>query len=364
MKVIAVLLLALSLNSVALAQSEVSEPPYILPEELDSGGSSDFYDSGDPFTQNLEDIAPGEDALSQAIDPGSPAVDKPSAEEELQSNDLKSPMESEMIGEVPNSESLNLPSADSAGDTVRLNSGPKLPPVEYIQHPWAEKGLYLIDEQGRYHYKTYEGEKTSQSSWIHFGSADPTPSIYASDGVTSFDELYDGPPYPYFAYEYEWVPFTSFGKLGFLLGFGLFYQSGRGQFVTAPVDPDCAGGCEPPEKFTFIGLPLTASTIYRFEYSSKQWFTPYIGGGGAYYVLAELRSDEKVPHGVGTPALFGFGGAMVSVSRLDPEARYTLISEYDIQNLWISMEYRVVQGLSEDLDVSANILSLGITFDY
>ncbi len=346
------------------AQSSLTDSSYISPEEIQA---ADPGASGDPFADTgVKSTLP--------VVPSTPT--KPDAnsmesllESEVDANalgDTKTPVQDEALPAFPES-AVKAPKAAKQFPLVEGSipppPRPNAPAVEYIDHPLSKQGLYLIDEEGRYHYKTYEFEKTTQSSWIHVGSATPTPDIVAADGVTTYEDLYTPPPYPIVQYDYEWQPFQKFGKLGLQLGFGAFFSKGRGQYTTQPSDPDCSP-CEPEEEFTFVGVPLSANVVYRFEYSSRQWLVPYVGGGGSYYALVEVRQSGGTPKGVGTPALTGFGGAMLSVSRLDPSARYTLISEYGIQNLWFGLEYRVVQGLSEELDVSANILALALVFDY
>ncbi|NUN04430.1 MAG: hypothetical protein HUU57_01600, partial [Bdellovibrio sp.] len=176
----------------------------------------------------------------------------------------------------------------------RSTSDPKKGGVKYIEHPLAAKGLIAITKDGSYIYKTKDSGKFNNTGSFRFGLMDP-PKISAADG-TSFEMMYSKGQQPVFMFDYEWQPFTGFGKLGVQAGFGVLLANGSGRFVTPPAD-----GKTPKEKYTFAAIPLNVGLVYRLEWMSRQWLAPYVAGGGTYMGVAEFRDDGKSPSLVGTP---------------------------------------------------------------
>lgn len=231
--------------------------------------------------------------------------------------------------------------------------------VEYIAHPQASKGLLAITKEGAYIYKTTESRDFHQTGTFRVATMD-SPNIVAADGTT-YETMYSGSQQPFFMFDYEWQPFTGFGKLGVQAGFGLLYATGQGRFVST--DP-AVNGTEAKESYTFLAIPLNLGVVYRLEWLSRQWVAPYVSGGGTYVAVAEFRDDGKSPTAVGTPGAYGAAGLLLNVSAADRETAFTLSSEYGIANLWVSLEYRYLQTVSEDLDFSSNIIGAGISVDY
>jgi len=221
-------------------------------------------------------------------------------------------------------------------------------------HPNAKKGLERIRADGSYVYRVKIRDRSSTST-VRFGVSDP-PVIKSSDGQTTFSEMYGSKSVPTLLYDYEWQPLQKFGRLGIQAGFGFLTAQGSGRFKST--------GEEAREKYTFIAVPLNLGAIYRLEFMERQWLAPYIAGGGTYFLLAELRDDEKRQHFLGTAAGYGAGGMMFNISRLNRETALTLDSEYGIANLWLTAEYRRVQSVSQDLDMSSNNFNVGISVDY
>ncbi len=231
-----------------------------------------------------------------------------------------------------------------------------------IAHPDSNKGLYLIDQNtGKYYYKTKKMSQKNQSTSFRIGTI-TRPNITAEYGGNTYDfsQFYSDDDIPFIMLDYEWQPFRSFGKFGLVMGVGFFTASGNGKFV----DPSIEGGAPAREGFTFIGLPLSAGLIYRFEFSDRQWFAPFVTGGGSYYILGEIRDDNKAPKFVGTPAAYGGGGILFNLTAWDKDIAFTMDREYGISNMWIAFEYRTVQSLNKDLDVSSDIFNVGISVDY
>ncbi len=185
------------------------------------------------------------------------------------------------------------------------------------------------------------------------------PKIISADGRTTFDEMYSGGPQPLFMYDYEWHPFSGFGKLGLQLGFGFMMAHGRGRFANPSM-----GATKAREEYTFVAIPLNLGVLYRLQWASRQWVAPYVAGGGTYIAVGEFRNDGKAPNGTGAPGAYGAAGLLFNISAIDRSTAFTLNTEYGISNLWVSVDYKYLQTFNEDLDFSSSIVGAGIVVDY
>lgn len=225
--------------------------------------------------------------------------------------------------------------------------------VKLIHHPDAKKGLVRIEQDGTYVYKVTTTPK-DKTGVVRFGFMDP-PLIVSADGVTDYQTMYGSGPVPMIMFDYEWQPFSGFGKLGVQTGMGLAMSQGQGHFLK--------NGNEAQEKYTFITVPLNLGVIYRLEYFNRQWIAPYVSGGFSYIGVAEMRDDGKNTLS-GTPAGYGAAGLMFSITALDKSVGFTLDNEYGVGNLWLVAEYRYIKAFSEDLDFNGGIMSVGISADF
>lgn len=233
------------------------------------------------------------------------------------------------------------------------------PRVEKIAHPLAAKGLTRIEADGTYVYKT-KISSHDKSATVRFGVIQP-PNIQGPGGLTDFKSMYSENNIPIVMFDYEWQPFTQFGRLGIQAGFGFFTAQGNGRFVNP--DPTIADDT-PQEKYTFLAFPVNLGVVYRLEWMRRQWVAPYVSGGGTYFAVAETRDDNKAPKLVGSPGAYGAGGLMINITSFDRETAFTMDSEYGISNLWLSGEYRYVKSFNEDLDFTSGIFNLGISADF
>lgn len=229
--------------------------------------------------------------------------------------------------------------------------------VKLIRHPDSKKGLMRIEADGTYVYKVKTRPK-EHTGVVRFGFMNP-PSIESADGTTNFKQMYGSQDLVTLMADYEWQPFSKYGKLGVQMGGGLATASGNGRFLT----PDVNGSVEAKETYNFIVLPVNLGVIYRLEYFKRQWVAPYIAGGGTYIAVAELRDDGK-SNFTGTPAAYGAGGIMFNITALDKSLAFNLDSEYGVGNLWLVAEYRFQKAFSQDLDFTGGIMSLGISADF
>lgn len=296
-----------------------------------------------PYTNDSEfDAILGEDpAASNNPIPVSPAQSEPFAPDDFE----KSPPK-KVSSAPPEAESKEAPSG--VAGRKPLQKGVKL-----IRHPDAKKGLLRIEQDGAYIYKVKTQPK-DETGILRYGLMEP-PKIVSADGRTDFATMYTSDPLGTLMFDYEWQPFSKYGKLGVQAGFALTSANGKGRFLK--------DGAVAPENYTFIILPLNLGVIYRLEYFRRQWVAPYVAGGGSYIAVVEMRDDDKNNFS-GTPAAYGAGGLMFNITALDKSLAFNLDSEYGVGNLWLVAEYRYQKAFSEDLDFSGALMSFGISADF
>lgn len=335
-----------------VSESAPQEAPFIQEENEFDTSPAIKQKQQDPFSledevQNAEIIEEHKEAVDLNKGPDS---DK-KLEEELSLGEGDQP-----VVEVPASIPLEPEEEIQPSQSERPKVGRQHQKgnVEYIEHPLAAKGLMTITKEGAYIYRTPGIKEENKSGVIRIGMMDP-PKIQAPDGTT-FDTMYSGEQQSILMFDYEWHPFSGYGKLGVQAGFGLLLAYGNGHFVS--------DGTEAKEKYTFVAFPLNLGVVYRLEWLHRQWFAPYVSGGGVYIPVAEIRDDGKSPNAVGTPGAYGSGGILFNISAVNRETAFTLRSEYGITNLWVSLDYRYLKTFNEDLDFSSSIVGGGIVVDY
>lgn len=250
-------------------------------------------------------------------------------------------------------------SSQSSRQAPRLNQrdGKNILKTKKIEHPGSKDGLYLIDEEGVYHYKVETKSNKDYSLFFRFVSqSTPKISINIAGQDRNYNDFYGSGNLMGLDFIYEWQPLKKYGKAGFQLGAGLSISNGRGYFNSVDTR-------EPFEAYTLFSIPIFAGVIYRFEYFNKQWFVPYVTGGLIYNGFVEYRDDgdNKI---VGTPAGYGGGGLLVNLTSFNKKLAFIMDREYGYANLWLSMEYRLNQGFNEDLDITSSQISVGLGADY
>lgn len=248
------------------------------------------------------------------------------------------------------------------------------PKTTVVQHPEAaQEGLVRITKDGTYVYDI-KREMKSESSRLSFGHAlqpEVTIDVEKRDLNTGngtgtfqtydFGDLYEETSSIIIGYDYEKFPWIGKkGKLGWQLGGSIMFAQGHGILVSqASTDQ-----YKSREKYTFFTIPLTAGAVYRLEWKDKQLFAPYVAGGGTYTALIEKREDKSSPQFTGAPGFYGAGGVLFNISQLDEEGGYALDSEYGISNLWLSLEFKVIEVNSDAFTFSNQYANLGISFDF
>ncbi len=276
---------------------------------------------------------------------------KPQVQQEAKPQPQESPPPQETVASPPvepKKNNFDSTGVDPGGDGS-YKKGYHLEP-----HPQAAKGLIRIEKDGTYVYRTKPSPQTGTVG-VKFGALSP-PKITAVNGLI-FKDIYGGGSVPIVLVDYEWLPFESFGKLGLQVGSGLITASGKGRFKLPRDD-------RPEETYTLYVFPNHLDAIYKFQYSNKQLFVPYLTGGGMYFGLFELRDDQTVPKMAGSTAVTGSAGMLFSLSRLDKIAGSTLDIEYGINNAWVTLEARYILGLKKTYDFTSTVLVGGLTLDF
>jgi hypothetical protein len=237
--------------------------------------------------------------------------------------------------------------------------GPKQGGTMRVEHPKAAEGLIRINKDGSYQYRTQVKEK-SQSSSVKLGMMSP-PQIKGENSAVTFESMYGKQDIFEMEFDYEWQPFRKYGALGLKAGVGLATTTGKGFFKNQNRSDNRTRS---EESYTLFIAPVSAFLEYRFEYVRRQWVVPYIMGGATYYGMSEMRNDGLSPTFAGAPAAGGGGGLMISLSRFDAASAFTLSQEYGIADMWLVLEARAMQGLSEDIDFTNQTISAGIAVDF
>lgn len=232
------------------------------------------------------------------------------------------------------------------------------PNEKLIPHPLADKGLVRIKSDGTYVYQT-ETSPQDRASSLRFGMYDPT-ELANPDTQVSFSSLYSDSYMPMILYDYEWQFWRgALGKLGWKLGTGIYVANGNGSFKSAENQ-----NLVPRESFTFISLPNSIAAIYRLQLWSSQPVVPFVEGGGDAITFAEIRDDSKSPKfGLATAAHVA-AGASINLGMLDRHSIITLDREFGINEVWLTLEYRVLVALGKKFDFSGQFLNGGVMVEF
>lgn len=244
---------------------------------------------------------------------------------------------------------------ESLGETPPKNYG-EPEPVKFSGTPGREAPS-TITVDGEFHYPVATSE-FSGAGGIRFGLMAAPDIINGSNGL-SFKDIYGSAEVPALLFEYEYPLSQAIGRIGIKAESGFIATSAKGRFK----NPARAGEI-PEERFTFLMVPLQASVIYRFQFADNQWLVPFVEGGGGYYGIVELRDDSKAPKFGGSPVAVAAGGVNILLDWLDRQAVRQLDADYGINHVWLSLQYRQIIGMKEDLKISSNLITAGFTFDF
>jgi hypothetical protein len=76
-----------------------------------------------------------------------------------------------------------------------------------------------------------------------------------------------------------------------------------------------------------------------------------------------MREDAKKIYPAGSTGATASAGLLFNISRWGDRTAYILDSNYGINDLWLSLEYRRIQSVKEEMDFSTNTFTLGFVMD-
>ncbi len=212
-----------------------------------------------------------------------------------------------------------------------------------------------IATDGEFTYHVAESPFTGAAG-VRFGFMGAPRITNKSNGLT-FKQIYGNNDVPGLLFEYEYPLTRKIGRVGLKFESGAYYAQAQGRFLR--LRPEV-----PEEVFTFLMVPLQVMLHYRFQYADNQLFVPFVEGGAAYNGIVELRDDNKTPRIGGAPAFIASGGINILLDWMDRHAIRQLDAEYGINHVWLTVQYRQIIGLKEEIDFTTHLISGGFTFDF
>jgi hypothetical protein len=206
----------------------------------------------------------------------------------------------------------------------------------------------------------YPVETSPRSGMFSFrlGAFSP-PALENPDNGVTFEKMYGANLLPVAFLDYEWRLTDKLGSLGIKLTSGIMSTNAKGHFKDKTrVDE------EVDERFTFLMMPNQLTAVYRFRYSETQLLTPYIEGGAGYFTFLELRDDNKPPRYGGSAVAVGAGGLNFLLDWIDPASIRELDSEWGVNHVWLTLEFRVFQGLNKTFDFTSNVANAGFLMEF
>lgn len=218
-----------------------------------------------------------------------------------------------------------------------------------------KKGLMKVTSDGSYVYKIDESPLDGSAS-LRFTNMPPLPLVHEIAGqVITFDDIYGDSPFTLTLIDYDWLAFRQLGHWVISVGTTIGNKTGQGRFID---DASLAF-----EKYTLWVFLNHISLTYRFQYSPHPWFVPYFSGGFVPAFFYESRDDNKRNKFKFIPAAQASGGIRFNIGRMDDYGAGILDAEYGINNFWIDVEYRRIQSVGSKVDISSNLINVGLGFD-
>lgn len=214
-------------------------------------------------------------------------------------------------------------------------------------------GLESVASDGSYLYTIEESELEGSAS-IRVASMPPLPLVNKL-GV-SYEDVYGNASVTLALLDYDWLSFKSLGHWVLSVGTGLGTVNGPGRFID--------DFTEAREIYSLYVILNHITFVYRFQFSKKPWFVPYVSLGAVPAILFERRDDDKRNKIAFSPSVHGSGGVRFNLGRLDTYGGGQLDAEYGINNMWLDVEFRRLQSFSEEIDISSNLFNVGLGFDF
>lgn len=223
---------------------------------------------------------------------------------------------------------------------------------KFIEHPLSEKGLVKIKSDGSYQYKVDIKKRTRSA---HVGLM-PLNRFLVRGSRVDYQSMYSNTS-PWLLYGgVEWIPFLDSKNYSFRSSFGLGSLNGQGTLSQS--------GLVAAEKYTLFIVPLSFQGLYRLDYSSRQWIAPYLLGGLGYLGLSEIRDDSKKINFAGAMFVEAGVGLQLSLLRLSQESMFVLQRDYNLADLWLSIEGKYIQGFKNSIDINQFTFVSSLILDF
>ena len=375
-KIAALVLTSLLATSTSFAQNDLSEGVFVE----DDSAVDQIMGDDDQKAQIDSDLSsqPEQKSAGQAQPSATPAPEseapkKQAAEEAKPTDTLDNEEEAE---EVVIEDSDEPEDGKTEEITKEIVEEPEAAPPAEFPYPGATEEGYetklaaqdtpvdiirpiRMTTSGEYYYG-FKSSPSDASASLRFGYFGP-PEIVNPSNNKKWEEIYSDENIPTLFIDYEWMLTRGVGILGLKASSGVFVGQGKGQFAVA--DPDRANR-EAIEKYSFVMFPNIASVIYRFQYADGQIFVPYAEGGAGYFTFAEIRDDGTSPKFGGAAVAVAAGGFSFLVDWLDQQSVRQLDNDWGINHVWLSAEYRLIQGLNKEYDFTSGIINAGLRMEF
>ena|GEM_PF-1221952 len=231
-----------------------------------------------------------------------------------------------------------------------------------VQHPLAEKGLVEITKDRTYIYNVKQKEGHHSGS-LHIGLFNPT-NLHNPDSNdrSNFSDNYNNGSNLLLMFDYEWQLFRiGIGKVGFVLGGGMFFAQGHGHFLNPSSLP--AGQQTPPETFTLMVFPINVGATYRMQFWDRQMIVPYGAGGATLYPFTEIRDDGHGPKFAGSAGIYFAAGGALNLTYFDKFSALSLGRQYGINRVYLFGEFRETVNVAR-YDFGGPMINFGFTADF
>ncbi|MFK8138845.1 MAG: hypothetical protein AB8E15_10830 [Bdellovibrionales bacterium] len=261
--------------------------------------------------------------------------------------------EEEWMEQNPEAQNINPApiSKSSLQDKINFHKGYRILEEKkdgyVVDHPLESKGLKKVKADGTHIYKKEKGA-ISKNIGLKLGSlsfANWQTTINSTN--VSFTDVYGTAAVLFLDFD-DYIT-KNYGYLSYKYSVNAVIANGNGVFAD--------DGAESPEAYDLYLIPVGAGLTYRFQYSDTQFFVPYLTGGADFYLMAESREDGEfnATYSYGAHAAVGFLFQMESIMSDENDFQ----EDYEIQNLFLTIEARAVLGLDPDIDLTGNSIMLG-----
>ena len=223
----------------------------------------------------------------------------------------------------------------------------------------VRKGLLRVSKSGEFIY-TYPESEQNNAFGIRFGTFSP-PNLTNPNTGTSFQSLYGADAKSMILFEYEWQFLKlPIGKLGLGIGTGISTATGAGFYRNPSLQPSPRA----EEIYNFYMFPSSVSAIYRVQFFDRQILVPYGTAGVDYFGILETRDDG------GSTKLGGGGGfhigagASIQLDFLSKQSMFDLDQEFGINHIYLTVDFKYINGLSSAFNITQNLLSGGILAEF